>query len=101
MEFDREYQGPKVNFKFGSRTYVLLTYAKMKKLPISLEQCCDVLSGQFESKLDARKSFEVLVRNGCMAEFVSGKWKITPKGYEVIEHVGRARKAPLFHGAFG
>lgn len=101
MEFERKYQGPKVTFKFDSGTYTLLTYAKMKSLPISLEQCSSVLSGKFQSQLSARRSMITLVSNGCMREVVSGKWLITPKGYEVVYHVGRARKGPVYLGSFG
>lgn len=101
MDFERKYEGPKVTFKFDSGTYVLLTYAKMKGLPISIEQCCSVLSGKFESKSSALRSMMTLLSNECVREVVPGKWVITPKGYAVVYHVGRARKAPLYLGAFG
>jgi len=86
------YKGPKVSFRFESRTYVLLTFVKMRRLPVTPEQCSTILKGLFGKPSDAKRSIDVLVKDGCLVPTVPGKWRITPKGIEVVYMVGTAKK---------
>jgi len=101
MEFDRKYEGPKVSFKIGGTAYNSLLYVKMKSLPVSAHQLKTCLTGKFEDESQAKRSLMTLERNGCVKQVVPGKWLITPTGREVIYHVGRCRKSPLFIRGFG
>lgn len=74
---------PPPSFKYGGKSYVLLSYAKMKKKTFDVESV-NRFSGRFLDNRDVRRSAKVLVSNGSLIETSKDVWQITPVGVQQL-----------------
>jgi hypothetical protein len=74
---------PPPSFKYGGKSYVLLSYAKMKKKTFDVESV-NRFSGRFLDNRDVRRSAKVLVSNGSLIEISKDVWQITPVGVQQL-----------------
>jgi hypothetical protein len=74
---------PSPSFKYGGKSYVLLSYAKMKRNAFDVESV-NRFSGRFLDNRDVRRSAKVLISNGSLIEISKDVWQITPKGIQQL-----------------
>jgi hypothetical protein len=74
---------PPPTFKYGGRSYVLLSYAKMKNKPFGIESVLR-FTGRFVTNKDVRRSAKVLIENGSLVEVSEDMWRITPDGAQQL-----------------
>lgn len=80
---------PAPSFKYGSSTYVVLAYAKMRNKPFSIENIRD-FTARYTNDYEVKRSLEVLLKNGSVQIVGSDLWEITPKGIQqVLDFAGR------------
>ena len=74
---------PAPTFKYGSCTYTLLCYAKMRKKPLSITDARSVIK-RYKNDYEVKRSFEVLEKNGSVKKVNQSKWQITPTGTQQV-----------------
>ena len=74
---------PPPSFQYGGRSYVLLSYAKMKNKSFSIEEVLR-FSGRFSNNKDVRRSAKVLIENGSLIKTDEDMWRITPDGVQQL-----------------
>lgn len=72
---------PPPSFKYGGKSYVLLSYAKMKRNAFDVDSV-NRFSGRFLDNRDVRRSAKVLISNGSLIEISKDVWQITPVGVQ-------------------
>jgi len=65
--------------KYGSSTYVVLCYLKMKNKPVSVDNFRNFSVGKVRPS-DISRSFDILVRSGLAKPYVKGFIEITETG---------------------
>jgi hypothetical protein len=83
---------PAPSFKYGSSTYVVLCYAKMKNKEFGIEDVKGITS-RYTSDYEVKRSLDVLVKNGSLSTIGSNMWKITPKGIQQVFDFASRRKS--------
>jgi hypothetical protein len=78
-----------VSFKENSRTHYVLKYIKFKGGSADVTMASGLLKGKIQDKNKARKSAELLERDGCVVHSSGDVYKLTKKGLEVIMSIGR------------
>jgi hypothetical protein len=78
-----------VSFKENSRTHYVLKYIKFKGGSADVTMASTLFKGKIQDKNKARKSAELLVRNGCVSHISGDIYSLTRKGREVINSIGR------------
>lgn len=86
---------PPPSFKYGSNTYVVLAYAKMKNKNFSIEDVRSV-TARYTNDYEVKRSIEVLLKNGSVVSVKDGFWKITPKGIQQIFDFASRREVTAF-----
>ncbi len=74
---------PQPNFRYGSRSYVLLSYAKFKREAFGIEDVRK-FSYRFDDAWSIKQSIKTLISNGSLEQVSSDSWKITPKGVQQV-----------------
>lgn len=70
-------------FKYGGSSYVVLTYAKMKKAPFTVENILGFTS-KMSSARDVGRAVEVLLKNDSIKKVTVDSWIVTPTGIQQI-----------------
>ena len=78
-----------VSFKENSRTHYVLKYIKFKGGSADVTMASSLFKGKIQDKNKARKSAELLERDGCVVRSSGDVYKLTKKGLEVIMSIGR------------
>ena len=86
---------PRLPFKWGGRTYDLLTLAQSQsyKPSFDIDTALYVL-GTFEAGYKVRESARQLVKTGMMVEVGVDQWRITKEGTEAL-HEGASRQKTM------
>jgi hypothetical protein len=84
---------PAPTFKYGSNTYVLLAYAKMKKTPFSVVNV-RALTGRYKNDYEVKRSLEVLINNKSVRKINDEQWQITATGVQQVIDFARRRDLP-------
>lgn len=86
---------PPPSFKYGSNTYVVLAYAKMKNKSFSIEDIRSV-TARYTKDYEVKRSIEVLLKNGSVSQVGEESWKITPKGIQQVFDFASRRDVTAF-----
>lgn len=78
-----------VSFKENSATHYILKYVKFKGGPVDVTQASALFKGRINSKNKARISAGLLVKDGCINHVSGDMYRITGKGLEVVQAIGR------------
>jgi hypothetical protein len=78
-----------VSFKENSRTHYVLKYVKFKGGSADITMAAELLQGKIQDKNKARRSAELLVRDGCLVLKSGDVYQLTKKGLDVITALGR------------
>lgn len=84
---------PAPTFKYGGQSYVLLSYAKMKKGPFDIESV-KRFSNRFDGNRTIRRAVKVLLENDSIVEVEQDCWQITPTGVQQLMDF-RARRQTI------
>lgn len=88
---------PEPTFKYGSATYIVLTYAKMVKKPFSI-MSIRKLTGRYKNDYEVKRSLDVLERNGSVVKVGDNKWQVTPVGIQQVYDFARRKPSSHVHG---
>jgi hypothetical protein len=80
-------------FKYGSNTYVVLAFAKMKKNKFSISDIRK-LTGRYKTDYEVKRSLEVLERNKSVRKVNQHEWQITATGVQQIIDFSRRKDSP-------
>jgi hypothetical protein len=78
-----------VSFKENSGTHFVLKYVKFKGGLADVTSASSLFRGKIQDKNKARKSAEILARDGCISHVSGDTYRLTRKGMEVIMSIGR------------
>jgi hypothetical protein len=78
-----------VSFKENSRTHYVLKYIKFKGGSADVTMASTLFKGKIQDKNKARKSAELLTRDGCIVHVSGDVYRLTRKGKEVVMSIGR------------
>lgn len=88
---------PAPSFKYGSNTYIVLSYAKMKKKPFSIANI-RALTGRYKNDHEVKRSLEVLEKNGSVRKVNQDEWQITAIGVQQVLDFARRKPSSHLHG---
>jgi hypothetical protein len=74
---------PAPTFKYGSNTYVVLAFAKMKKKPFSIFDIRK-LTGRYKNDYEVKRSLDVLENNKSVKKINETEWQITATGVQQV-----------------
>jgi hypothetical protein len=83
---------PAPTFKYGSNTYVVLAYAKMKKKPFSISNV-RTLTGRYKNDYEVKRSLDVLEKNKSVRKINQTEWQVTATGVQQVLDFAR-RNSP-------
>lgn len=78
-----------ISFKENSGTHFVLKYVKFKGGLVDITEAASLFRGKIQDKNKARKSAEILARDGCIVHVSGDIYSLTKKGMEVIMSIGR------------
>jgi hypothetical protein len=78
-----------VSFKENSRTHYVLKYVKFKGGSADVTMAAELFLGRVQDKYQARRSAELLARDGCLVLKSGDVYQLTRKGSDVIVALGR------------
>jgi hypothetical protein len=78
-----------VIFKENSCSHYVLKYVKFKGGKADITESSSLFKGKVQDKNKARKSAQVLVKDGCLLCISGDTHQITAKGLDVIMSIGR------------
>lgn len=88
---------PAPTFKYGSGTYVILTYAKMVKKPFSIVKIRS-LTARYTNDYEVKRSLDVLEKNGSVVKVGESQWQITPVGIQQVYDFALRKGISQVHG---
>jgi hypothetical protein len=76
-------------FKENSCSHYVLKYVKFKGGKADVTEASSLFKGKVQDKNKARKSAQVLIKDGCLTRISGDTHQITAKGLDVILAIGR------------
>lgn len=89
---------PPPSFKYGSNTYVVLSYAKVCKRPFSIQDIRN-FTARYTTDYEVGRSLVVLEKNLSVNKVNPDQWEITQTGIQHIYDFARRKNISLVHGS--